>query len=76
VKGNGADLVAAFERRVVQGFDVREDVFDLEIAGRHLPAGQAIEHEGVIRVGAVGDGDAHEWDWDSAAGERPWIENR
>jgi hypothetical protein len=59
VKRDGADLVAALERRAIQRFDVAEDVLDLDVAGRHLAAGQAVEHERVVGVRAVSDGNAH-----------------
>ena len=59
VERHGADLVLAFERRAIQRLDVRQHMLDLEIAGRDLAAGKAVEHEGVVGIRTVSDGDAH-----------------
>ena len=59
VKRHGGDFVAALERRAVQRFDIRQHLVDLDAAGRHLAAGQAIEHERVVGIGTVSDGNTH-----------------
>ena len=59
VEGNRGDLVPARARALVQGLDVHELVLDVEVARGHLPLGEAVEHEGVVAVGAVGQGDLH-----------------
>src|SRR5690606_23677780 len=59
VEGDGGYLVRAVERGAVQRFDVAEQVFDLESVGGNAAARETEEHEGVIGIGAVGDGDLH-----------------
>ena len=59
VKRHRTDLVPAFEGGAIQRLDVREYMLDLEIAGRDLAAGKAVEHEGVVGIRTVSDGDAH-----------------
>jgi hypothetical protein len=59
VERHRADLVLALERRAVEGLDVRQNVVDLDVPGRHLAARETVEHERVVGIGAVGDGYAH-----------------
>src|SRR6185437_11558545 len=42
---------------MVQGFNVGKSVVELEARHSNLVRGQAIEHEGVVRIWAVGDVD-------------------
>ena len=57
VERHGGDLVLALERRAVQRLDVRQHLVDLDAAGVDVAARQAVEHERVVRIRAVGDGD-------------------
>src|SRR4029077_13043413 len=57
VEGEGGDLVGALEGGLVQALDVLQDVADLEPLGIEQPLGEGVEHEGIIRVRAVGDAD-------------------
>ena len=59
VERDRGDLVFARHGLAVQGLDVGQDVADVEVAGRDLALGQAVEHERVVAVGAVGEGDLH-----------------
>ena len=57
VEGEGRDLVRPLERRLVQALDVLQDVADLQPLDVEDPLRQGIEHEGIVRVGTVGDAD-------------------
>ncbi len=59
MKGDGRDLVPTFLGLPVEGLDVGQHVGDLQVAGRDLASGQAVEHEGVVAVRAVGERDLH-----------------
>ena len=59
VERHGGDFVLPGERRAVERLDVGQhlldvDALDLDGAGR-----QTIEHEGVVGIGTVGNGDLH-----------------
>ena len=58
VKRDRGDLVLAVERGAVQGLDVGEHLVDLDAAGVDGAARQAEEHERVVRVGTMRDGDS------------------
>ncbi len=56
VEGDGGDIVEGFvDGAVVEGLDVGEGVVELEAGDADLIGGQAVEHEGVVGVRAVGD---------------------
>ena len=58
MKGDSCDVVEGFvDSLVVEGFDVGKDVGEFVAGDPDLVGGQAIEHKGVIGVGAVGDAD-------------------
>jgi hypothetical protein len=59
VEGDGRHLVPPLVGVAVQRLDVREDVGGLEVPGRHSALREAVEHERVVAVGAVGDRDLH-----------------
>ena len=52
-------FVAPLEGRAVQALDVGQDLIDLEPGRGHRAAGEAVEHERVVRVRTVGDRDTH-----------------
>ncbi len=58
VERHGRDFVLAIERRAVQGLDIGEHLIDDEPAGIDRAAGQAKEHERIVGIRAVGDGDS------------------
>ncbi len=47
----------------VEGLDVAQGVGKAVAGDAHLVGGQAIEHEGVVGVGAMGDGDIDQGGW-------------
>ena len=58
VEGDGGDVVEGLvDGALVEGLDVGQGVGELEARDAHLVGGQPVEHEGVVGVGAVGDGD-------------------
>jgi hypothetical protein len=57
VEADGRHLVDAARGLLVQGLYVFEDVLEFEIARVELAGREAVEHEGVVGVGRVGDGD-------------------
>ena len=58
VEGDGGDVVEGLvDGAVVQRLDVGEGVGELVAGDADLVGGQAVEHEGVVGVGAVGDVD-------------------
>ena len=57
VEGEGGDLVRPLEGGLVQALEVQEDVADLQPLDGENPLSQGIEHEGIVRIGAVGDAD-------------------
>ena len=59
VERDRRDLVAALLRVAVERLDVGEHVAHLEVAGGDAASGEAVEHERVVAVGAVGDADLH-----------------
>ena len=63
VKRHRRHLVAPLERRPVQRLDVREHLVDDDAAGVDVVARQAIEHERVVGIRAVRDGDANLSHW-------------
>ena len=61
VEADGGDVVEGFiAGAAVEGFDVAEGVGEAIAGDADLVGGQAIEHEGVIGVGTMGDGDIDE----------------
>ncbi len=58
MKGHGRDFVRAVERGAIQGLDVGQHLLDDKPAGVDGAARQAEKHEGIVRIGAVGDGDS------------------
>ena len=58
MEGDGGDVVEGLvDGAVVEGLDVGEGVGELEAGDSDLVGGEAVEHEGVVGVGAVGDAD-------------------
>jgi hypothetical protein len=58
VEGDRGDVVESFvDGAVVERFDVGEGVGELEAGDSDLVGGEAIEHKGVVGVGAVSDAD-------------------
>ena len=58
VKRDGGDFVRAVERGAIQRLDVGQHLLDDEPAGIDGAARQAEEHERIVGIGAVGDGDS------------------
>src|SRR5262249_39904837 len=54
---DGGHLEFAPERPAVERLDVLQLVAEAQVAGVELVVGQGVEHEGVVGVGAVADGD-------------------
>ena len=48
-----------FQATTVQRFDVLQGVLEIVGPAIHESFGQAIEHEGIIGIGAVGEQDFH-----------------
>ena len=59
VEGDRGDLEAALECPAVQALDIGEHLLDLEVTSGHGPAREAVEHERVVGIGAVGQGEFH-----------------
>ena len=58
VEGDGGDVVEGLvDGAVIEGLDVGEGVGELVAGDSDLVGGEAVEHEGVVGVGAVGDAD-------------------
>ena len=56
MEGDRGDVVEGLlDGALVQRLDVGEGVGELEAGDAHLVGGEAVEHEGVVGVGAVGD---------------------
>ena len=61
VEADGGDVEESFVAgAAVEGLDVAQGVGEAVAGDADLVGGQAIEHEGVIGVGTVGDGDFDE----------------
>ena len=60
VERDGRDFVLAFERGAVQRLDVGQHLIDLDAVDVHGAARQAIEHERVVGIRTVSDGDFHD----------------
>ena len=58
MKRHRGDFVLALERRAVQRLDVGEHLIDDDAAGVDGAARQAEEHERIVGIRAVGDGDS------------------
>ena len=56
---NRRNLVLAIECVTIERLDVREHVFQLEPLRGHTAGREAVEHERVIRIGAVSDANLH-----------------
>ena len=60
VKRDRGDLVSCPRRRLDSAFRYRASTWSSsKSVGRHLAARQAVEHEGVVGIGTVGDTDLH-----------------
>ena len=59
VDAEGGDLVLTALGTLVERLDVFEDVLEAVGAGIDGAAGEAVEHERVVGVGAVGQANAH-----------------
>ena len=58
MEGDRGDVVKGFaDGLLVQRLDVGEGVGELEARNPNLVGGKAVEHERVVGIGAVGDGD-------------------
>jgi hypothetical protein len=58
VKRHGRDFVLAVERGAIQCLDIGEHLIDDESTGVDGAAREAEEHEGIIGIWAVRDGDS------------------
>src|SRR5262249_15559562 len=63
MKRDGGDTAATVTRRAVQRLDVRQDLVDLDAVRTDGVARQTIEHECVIGIRAMRDGDLHWQSW-------------
>ncbi len=58
VEADGGDIVESLvDGAVVEGLDVGKGMRELVARDAHLVGGEAVEHKGVVGVGAVGDAD-------------------
>ena len=57
MKANRGDIVSFLVGRFVQGLNVFQNVLEFEIAGFNLVRREPVEHEGVVRIGRVREGD-------------------
>src|ERR1019366_10673801 len=58
VEGDGGDIVEGLMNgALVEGLDVGEGMREFEARDAHLVGGEAVEHEGVVGVGAMRDAD-------------------
>ena len=55
--GNSGDFEFAFERALVQRFDVLDHMLDLEAAHIDLFMRKRVKHEGIVGIGAVANSD-------------------
>ncbi len=67
VEGNRADVIDAFSRLLVQRLDVAEGMGEAQAGGADFVRGQAVKHEGVVGVRAVGHGNLAHLTCDTAA---------
>ena len=68
VEGDGGDIVEGLvDGALVERLNVGQGMGELEARNAHFVGGEAVEHKGVVGVGAVGDGDF--LDGGSGAGE-------
>ena len=58
VDGGGAQLQLGPQAPLIQALDVLKLLDDLQVLGVDEPFGQRIEHEGVVGIRRMGDGDA------------------
>src|SRR5205823_11247886 len=69
VKRNRSHIVVAFERPPIQCLDVAQSVFESQPGHTNFFAGQAVEHEGVVGIRTVRDGNsAHRFRRDGDGG--------
>ena len=57
VKGNRGNIVDAFHGLAVQGFYVAKRVGKAQAGHANLVGSEPVKHEGIVRVGTVGDCD-------------------
>ena len=57
VNAHGRELQLRLERAAVERFDVDQLVREFIIARVDAPLGQRIEHERIVRIGAMADAD-------------------
>ena len=57
MKRNGADVINALARLLVQRLNVAQRVAEAQARSADFVRGQAIKHEGVVGIGAVGHAD-------------------
>src|SRR5205807_1860154 len=55
MEGDSADIVEPFHRFAIERFDIGERVVELQAGHANLVRSQAIEHESIIRIRAVGN---------------------
>ena len=69
VKADGGDVEEGFVLgAAVQGLDIAEGMSEAIAGHAHLIGGEAIKHEGVIGVGAMGDGYVDDAGWSCDVG--------
>ena len=59
VERDGRDFVPALKGGTVQRLDIGQHLVDLDAVDANGAARQAVEHERIVRVRAVRDGDLH-----------------
>ena len=57
VQAQGRQFQLAAERPAIERFDIHQFVPELVRSGVDLAAGQGVEHEGIVGVGAMADAD-------------------
>ena len=61
------DVINSLARLLIQGLDVAEGMSEAQACGANFVCGQAVEHEGVVGIGAVGHGNFAHMTCDTAA---------
>src|SRR5438105_1163756 len=65
--GDGSDVEPFLQRPAVERFDILQDVLKLVAAGFDAALRQAVEHKGIVGVGAVAESELQE---DTSPGAR------